>query len=168
MFEEEGDLPHFGLAEEMVKGGHAGEADAVGDLPIGFTGFVVGDADNAVGAVGLPELGGCGVHGLGQGAVLLGGAVAAGALGGVEVGAGEEVGGGGLEGRLGELAVDAGGERDVDDLALEGEGAIGDRDRGMAEAEPGIEPAGVASRVTRMPRRKARVADLGLRLMAGP
>lgn len=139
VFEEEGDLPHLGRAEDVLVGGHAGETDAVADLPEGLAGLIVRDADDATVAVGLPELGDGGVHGFGELARLFGGAVAAGALGGVDMGAGEDVGGGGLDGWLGELAVDSGGERDVDDLAFEGEGAIGDGDGRVAEAKVGVE-----------------------------
>ena len=71
---------------------------------------------------GFQSWGTAGVHGLDEVARFRGGAVAADALRGVDVGAGEEVGGGGLDGGGGELAVDAGGERDVNDLAFEGEG----------------------------------------------
>ena len=139
VFEEEDDLPHLGRAEDVGVGRHAGEADAVGDLPVGFAGLIVRDADDAVGAVGLPELRDRGIHGFREGARLVGGAVAGDALRHVDVGAGEEVDGGGLDGGGGELAVDAGGKWDVNDLTFEGEGSVGDGDGRVAEAEIDVE-----------------------------
>ncbi len=137
VFEEQGDVPHVVVGEDVFVGGHAGKADAVFDLPEGFAGFVVGDADDVAVGVLLPELRGDGVHVLGEGDVVAGGAVAGGALADVEVGTVFEDVFGGAEGGLLELAVDAGGERDLNDLGFEGEGLVGGSDGGMAEAQVG-------------------------------
>ena len=61
--EEEADLPHFGVAELGFEGGHSREADAVQDLPVGFTDRVVADADHIRFVVmRLEELRSVGVH----------------------------------------------------------------------------------------------------------
>jgi len=51
--QQQADLPFLNRIEDLAKRGHAGEANAVVDLPEGFAGRVVADADDAV-AMGVP------------------------------------------------------------------------------------------------------------------
>jgi hypothetical protein len=106
--EQEGDLPHLDGAQEVLIGGHAGEADAVLDLPEGFAGRVVRDADDVAVGVLLPELRGGRIHPLGKLGVLSGNAMASGAVGDVQLGSGLEDILTDTERRSPELAVDAG------------------------------------------------------------
>jgi hypothetical protein len=43
VLEQEADLPHLGGREDVLIGGHSGEADAVGDLPIDPADLVFAD-----------------------------------------------------------------------------------------------------------------------------
>lgn len=84
-------LPHFGIGEYALEARHAGEADAIGYLPIGFAGRVVADADYVVVVVLFPQRGRMGIHVGAKGGRLAVHTVATGALVAVDLGACHQV-----------------------------------------------------------------------------
>ena len=131
--EEEADLPHFGVAELGLEGGHSGKADAVEDLPVGFAEGVVADAHNVrLVVMGLEKLGSVGVHVGADRRRAIVEAVADGAPVDVDVSAGGEVCGVRLHVGADDLTLDSAIEGQVDELALMREGRVIDGHRDLA------------------------------------
>ena len=136
--EEDANLPHLGIAELGFEGGHAGEANAIFDFPIGFANRVVADADGGgVVGMGFKQLGSVGVHVIADGSRFAVEAVAHGAALNVNAGAGGEVGLIGLHVCADHIFLNARIEREADELAFVGEGRIGDGDGHPAIGEIG-------------------------------
>lgn len=134
--EEEADLPHLGIVQLTFKGRHAGEADAICDLPIRFANRIVADTDD-VGIVPMcfEQLRGVGIHVGADGGWLVMETVAEGAALNVDAGTRSE---GGLIGRhvgADHFLLNACVERDLDELGLVRNWRIGDSNRHIAVCE---------------------------------
>lgn len=131
--QEDGYLPHFVIAELRFEGGHAGEADAVEDLPISLAGRIIADADNLwIVVVGLKQGRRVGVHVRADGGRLIVQSMAEGAAIDVDTGARGEVGLVGLHVGADLFFLNARVERHVNDTGLIREWAIGDGHRHIA------------------------------------
>jgi hypothetical protein len=131
--QEDAYLPHLVIAELRFEGGHAGEADAVEDLPVGFAGGVITDTDYIrIVVMGLEQGRRIGVHVGADGCGLVVQSMTEGATLRVDVGSGGEVGLVGLHVGADQFFLNSRIERHVNDLGLMREGWIGDGYRHIA------------------------------------
>lgn len=123
--QEDADLPHLGVAELSFEGGHAGEADTVLDLPMGFADWIVADADN-FGVVAMRfKQGRCiGIHMLTDGGVAAVKAMADRAPFNINVCPGGEIGWIGLHVRAHHFPLDAGIEREMHNALFVGKRGV--------------------------------------------
>lgn len=134
--EEEAYLPHFVVAELGLERRHAGEADAVLDLPIGFADRVVADSDDVgVALMRLEQGWGVGIHVIANGGRPVVQAVAERATLSVYAGAGGEVRGVGPHVSADHFPLNPCIERHVHKLALVGERRVIDSDRDFTVRE---------------------------------
>ena len=134
--EEDAYLPHLGFVKLGFESGHAGEADAVFYLPVGFANRIVADADDVgVVPVRFEQWGSVGIHVAADGGGLVVEAVAEGAALSVNAGTGGECGLIGLHVGADHLFLNARVERDMDELGFMREGRIGDRNGHIAVCE---------------------------------
>jgi hypothetical protein len=134
--EKETDLPHLGVAELGLEGGHAGEPNAIFDFPIGFADGVVTDSDDArVVVVRLEKLGSVRVHVVAKSGRMAVDSVAGGAAVDVDSGAGDQVCGIRLHVSADQLPLNARIQGDVDELALAGKSGVGYGDGNLAVHE---------------------------------
>ena len=134
--QEDADLPNLSIAELGFEGRHAGEANAVFDFPIGLAGRIVTDADDAgIVAVGLEQLGSVGEHVVADRSRSAVEAVADGTAFNVDASAGGQVSLIGLHVGADHILLDAGIERQADELTFVGKRGIGDGDGHSSIAE---------------------------------